>query len=622
MNNKEIKNLINYDFDVLVVGAGHAGLEAAFAASNMKKNTCLVTLHESSIALMPCNPSIGGPAKGIVTREIDALGGMQAKIADRTQMQMKLLNSSKGPGVWSLRAQIDKIKYHEEFLKEVKKQENLTLMIGEVQSLIVENNEVLGVVVDGKNVYARTVILTTGTYLKSLTHRGNVNKEEGPNGLKFAKNLSSNLKELGLELIRLKTGTPARILRSSIDFSNMQVEPGSKGKWSFEHFNPTFLDYEDQVPCYIIHTTPKTHEIILENLTKSAMYGGMINGIGPRYCPSIEDKLVKFPEKPRHQIFVEPESYSLPTMYLGGFSTSMPIDVQKEMIQSLPGFENAVIDKYAYAIEYDAINPLQINSTLMIKNIKGLFSAGQINGTSGYEEAAAQGLIAGINACYFIDKKEPLILSRQESYIGVMIDDLVTKGVSEPYRLLTSRAEHRLYLRNDNADDRLLKYGYEAGLISQTNYDAYLKTKALIDEVLKKLKEKTVGQVDQLKFVVKKTNSSLFEYLKRPEVKLSDVIDYIDVDTNQLDDFSKAKIEILVKFEGYIKNQEDALKRLAKIPTISLKAIDDYKKVPNISLEAIDKLNKIKPLTLDQAARISGINLTDIIKLKFYIENH
>lgn len=609
------------NFDVIVVGGGHAGLEAAFAAAKMGKKTCLVSLHESSLAMMPCNPSIGGPAKGIVTREIDALGGMQAKVADATQMQMKLLNSSKGPGVWSLRAQIDKIQYHNKFLELTKNQENLYLWIGEVNEIITEGHRVKGVLIDYHFVGAKAVVLTTGTYLSSLTHRGSVNKEEGPNGLKFAKNLSNNLKDLGIELIRLKTGTPARILKSSIDFSQMQLEPGSKGKWSFSHFEAKFLDFSQQEPCYIIHTTPQTHQIILDNLDKSSMYGGMIHGIGPRYCPSIEDKLVKFPDKPRHQIFVEPESHSLPTMYLGGFSTSMPIDVQEKMIKSLPGFENAVIDKYAYAIEYDAINPLQIDASLMFKNIKGLFSAGQINGTSGYEEAAAQGLIAGINAVYFQENKKPLILSRQESYIGVMIDDLVTKGVSEPYRLLTSRAEHRLFLRNDNADDRLLKYGYEAGLISEKHHNLFLKNQEIIQEIIIKLKLKTVGQVNKLKFDVKKTNATLFDYLKRPDVHLVDLLDELEIAPRKLNDFLVSKIEILIKFEGYIKKQEDLLKRLAKIPQISLKKIDNYKNVPNISLEAVDKLNKIKPLTLDQASRVSGINLTDIIKIKFYLEN-
>lgn len=505
-------------------------------------------------------------------------------------------------------------------MQQIADQENLDLVIDEAISLVVNDGKIVGIQLAQNYIQCQAVILTTGTYLQSVTHRGSVKKEEGADGSKRAVNLSSNLRELGFDLIRLKTGTPPRIQKDSIDYSVMQVEPGTNALLSFEHFNPVFLPYDQQLPCYIIHTTPLTHEIINNNLTKSAMYGGMICGIGPRYCPSIEDKLVKFPEKERHQIFVEPESLSLDTMYLGGFSTSMPTDIQEQMIRSLPGLRDCVISKFAYAIEYDAVDPTQIYPSLMTKKVNGLFTAGQINGTSGYEEAAGQGLVAGINAANYVAQEPMLILSRKESYIGVMIDDIVTKGVTEPYRLLTSRSEHRLYLRNDNADDRLLKYGHQQGLISEQQYQEYLKNKQLIAEVIKQLQNKTVGQVDELKFVVKKNNATLYEYLKRPEINLKDLLPYLNLETG-LNEFLIQKIEIMVKFEGYIKLQEERLEQFSKGKDLDLSFIDDYKKVPNLPLEAVDKLNKIKPLTLSQAGRISGINLEDIVKIKYFLEN-
>ena len=607
-------------YNVVVVGAGHAGLEAAFASAKKGKKTALVTLTKEGVALMPCNPSIGGPAKGTVTREIDALGGMQGIAADHNQLQMKLLNSSKGPGVWALRAQVDKITYHHWFIKEIEKQENLDLLIDEVVDLKVEDGKIVGVVLRNDVLQCKAVVLTTGTYLESVTHRGSVKKEEGADGSIRAQKLSSSLRNLGFDLIRLKTGTPPRIQKDSIDYSVMQLEPGTNDLLSFEHFNPVFLEYDKQLPCYIIHTNEITHKVIQENLSKSAMYGGMINGIGPRYCPSIEDKLVKFPDKERHQIFVEPESRHLDTMYLGGFSTSMPVEVQEQMIRSLPGLENCEIVKYAYAIEYDAIEPTQIFPSLMTKKVQGLFSAGQINGTSGYEEAAGQGLVAGINAANYVDDKEFMILSRKDSYIGVMIDDIVTKGVTEPYRLLTSRSEHRLFLRNDNADDRLIEIGFNQGLIPKENYDQYLKNKETIESVIEKLKQKTVGQVNELKFIIKKNNVSLYEYLKRPEINLKEILPYINIDIQN--EFLIKKIEIQVKFEGYIKLQEERIQQFQNSNDLKLSKIQDYKVVPNLSLEAIDKLNKIRPLTLSQAGRISGINLEDIVKIKYYLENN
>lgn len=610
------------EYDVVVVGAGHAGLEAAFAASKKGTKTLLITLTEEGIALMPCNPSIGGPAKGVVTREIDALGGMQGIAADENQLQMKLLNSSKGPGVWALRAQVDKVEFHSWFLNKIYEQNNLDLLIDEVIDIVVENNKITGIVtLENGLIKTKSIVLTTGTYLESITYRGSDKKHEGPNGTKYAKSLSAKLENLGIKLIRLKTGTPPRILKDSIDYSVMQIEPGTNDKLCFGFFKKTFLDFNEQLPCYIIHTNDETHKIICDNLAKSAMYGGLINGIGPRYCPSIEDKIVKFPDKDRHQIFVEPESKHLNTMYLGGFSTSMPVDIQDKMIRTLPGLKNCKVEKYAYAIEYDAIDPTQIFPSLMFKNIEGLFSAGQINGTSGYEEAAGQGLVAGINAANYVQKTKPLILSRTNSYIGVMIDDIVTKGVTEPYRLLTSRAEHRLFLRNDNADERLTEIGYEHGMISENTYNLFKKQQFKINEILNILKSKTVGQVDELKFVVKKNNVSLFEYIKRPEIHLKDVLIFLNIFEDEiLDNELIQKIEIKIKFEGYIKLQEEKITQYKNANDLSLVGILDYKLVPNLSLEAIDKLNKIKPLTLSQAGRISGITIEDIIKIKYYLE--
>lgn len=610
-------------YDVIVIGAGHAGLEAAFGCAKQNLKVGFITLNETTVALTPCNPSIGGPAKGIVTREIDILGGMQALAADNTQLQMKMLNTSKGPGVWSLRAQIDKVEYHKWFLKKIKNNKNINLIEDEVLKLEVENDTIIGVFTEKHGlINAKYVIITTGTYLKSLTYKGTNPVDEGPDGLANSNQLSNSLKSLGFELIRLKTGTPPRIKKDTIDYSNMKIEPGTNEQLCFNHFNPIYLPYKEQLPCYIVYTTKETHDIINQNLKKSAMYSGVIKSIGPRYCPSIEDKIVKFSDKPRHQIFVEPESRHLDTMYLGGFSTSMPIEVQEKMIRSLPGLENCEIVKYAYAIEYDAIDPTQLYKTLETKKIKNLFFAGQINGTSGYEEAAAQGLVAAINVGCKEYNRESLILKRSESYIGVMIDDITTKGVSEPYRLLTSRAEHRLYLRNDNADERLMEISYYHKMVDKKDYDCFKNQMKLIDTIIQELKSKTIGMFPSLRNETKKTNLSLYDYLKRPEKSLKDIIKLLNIRNEKINNDLIKKIDIKIKFDGYIKKQEEEISKISKLYEYDLSFISDYKKIPNLSLEAIDKLNKIKPHDLDQASRISGINTSDIINIKYYLEKN
>ncbi len=610
---------MNKEYDVIVIGAGHAGLEAAFAAANKNKKTAIITLDLNGVGKMPCNPSIGGPAKGTVTREIDALGGMQGKAADSCQIQMKMLGTSKGAGVWALRAQIDKIAYHKWFLDAITNQQNLDLIVGEVSELLVNNNVINGVKVDNEFIKAKSVILTSGTYLQSLTFKGKEKMSEGADGSSYAKYLSQNLKDLGFSLIRLKTGTPPRIKKDTIDYSAMEIDYGSATPLHFS-YDSSYLkwDKNDQEPCYLFHTNSITHEIINNNLHNSAMYSGAINGVGPRYCPSIEDKIVKFNERERHQIFLEPESKNLDTMYLGGFSTSMSIDVQDKMIRSLPGLADCIIAKYGYAIEYDAIDPTQLYPSLMTKKIRGLFSAGQINGTSGYEEAAGQGLIAGINAANFVDNNPLLIMDRRNSYIGVMIDDIVTKGVTEPYRLLTSRAEHRLFLRNDNADERLMRIGYEQGLISDKQFAKFQNQQLIIKQIIEFLQSTTIGQVKELKTKIIKNNATLYDYLKRPEITLNDLLNFLPI--QNLDCETIQKIEIKVKFAGYIKAQEDKLQHYYNMKEYDLTQINDFKNIANLSLEAIDKLNKIKPLTLSQASRISGINIEDILKIKYHLD--
>lgn len=612
---------MNKKYDCIVIGGGHAGLEAAFIIAKKKYKVALFVIDKNSVGNMPCNPSIGGPAKGIVTREIDALGGMQAIAADANQLQMKMLNESKGAGTWALRAQIDKIKYSLYFKDLIKKNGYIDLIVSEIVDIKTENNAIKGVyTADNNFIESNFLVITTGTFLKSTIHIGHEVIHQGPDGFKEASKLSESIKKLGIKTLRLKTGTPPRILKDSLDYSKFQLELGTNRKLSFAHYQPQYLEFSKQKPCYLVHTNKAVHEIILNNLKESALYSGFIVGTGPRYCPSIEDKVVRFSDKPRHQLFVEPESESLNTVYLGGFSTSMPAFLQEKMIKAIDGFENAKIVKYGYAIEYDAINPIQLYATLESKKINGLFFAGQINGTSGYEEAACQGLMAGINVVLKLENKKPFILKRSEAYIGVLIDDIVTKGVTDPYRLLTSRSEYRLELRNDNADERLLKYGYELGFISQKQWDEFLNNEKILNQTIEELKTTTLSKVKDFNYSSKKTNTTLYEILKRQDYKFVDVEKYL-INKNLLDDFWKEKIDIKIKYEGYIQNQRKVIKDSLKLEKIELDRILDYKFVPNISLEAIDKLNKIKPHSLGQASRIIGINLADLINIKMYIDS-
>ena len=597
-------------YDVIVVGAGHAGCEAALACARMKKNTLLITINIDNIADMPCNPSIGGSAKGIVVREIDALGGEMGRNADKTLLQIKMLNRSKGPAVRSLRSQADKVTYKKEMLKTLNNTNNLTIKEAIVSDLLVENNKIVGITTeDGETIYCKACILTTGTYLKADILVGDKRTKEGPHGEKRANFLSDNLEKLGFKLLRLKTGTPPRIERSSIDFSVLKREDGDDCKLTFSFDDIAYYDYKNQVPCYLTYTNLKTHKIIMDNLNKSAMYGGFYEklGTGPRYCPSIEDKVVRFKDKERHQLFLEPESMYYDDIYLQGFSTSMPHDVQEDMVHSLKGLEHAKILRYAYAIEYDAIDPLQLKPSLETKVVENLFTAGQINGTSGYEEAAGQGIVAGINASLKLDNKEPLILSRSDAYIGVLIDDLVTKGTIEPYRLLTSRAEFRLLLRSDNADLRLSEKAYKVGLLSEERHNKLLNKIEEIKEIEEDIKNITFP----------KEKCNLSEYLKRPEVKISD---YADKLSKKYTKEALEQVEINHKYEGYIIKAKKEAEKMIRLGKKKIPEDIDYEKVDNLATEARQKLEKIRPRTIDQATRISGVNPSDISILMVYLK--
>ncbi|MCR5231710.1 MAG: tRNA uridine-5-carboxymethylaminomethyl(34) synthesis enzyme MnmG [Acholeplasmatales bacterium] len=620
-------------YDVIVVGAGHAGCEAAMATANMGLKTLLATGNLNMTASMPCNPSIGGPAKGVVVREIDALGGYMGKNADLCQIQTKMLNRSKGPAVWALRFQCDKLLYAREMLNHLKTVKNLDLVEDYVVDVLNEGNKVTGVVLDkGDVVLAKAVILTTGTYLDSRILRGHWTSKEGPDGQRTTAGVSAALRRMGFKIQRLKTGTPARIKASTIDFSQVSVENGDEKTWHFS-FDKGYESIKGvKVPCYLAYTNQEIHDLIRANLDKSAMYGGVVEGVGPRYCPSIEDKVVRFSDKERHQIFYEPESLEIDQEYIQGFSTSMPVEVQDQMIRLLPGLKDCEVIRYAYAIEYDAIDPLDLWPSLETKKIENLFTAGQINGTSGYEEAAGQGLIAGINAGLKIKGKEPLILSRDEAYLGVMIDDLVTKGTKEPYRLLTSRAEYRLLLRHDNADLRLREKGYLAGLISEEQHNRLLMKIEAIKNLkeffnVTKIKASIADPILESVGSTKLTESlSLASLIKRPEVNYSLILKMLEesniilnIDYDDLDEVLE-QVEISFKYDGYIDKAMEQARRMKNQESKTIPSDIDYDLVDNIALEAREKLKKVRPLTIGQASRISGVNPADISVLVVYIE--
>ncbi len=613
------------NYEVIVVGGGHAGCEAALATARMGHKTLLVTGNINNIADMPCNPSIGGSAKGIVVREIDALGGEMGRCADKSLLQIKMLNSAKGPAVRSLRAQADKITYPKNMLKTLRECDNLEILEALVKDVKTNDNKVSGVLLeDGREIYSKAVILTTGTYMNADILVGDTRRREGPHGEKPSNYLSDNLAKKGFKLKRLKTGTPPRIKRDSIDFSKTKLENGDSVYHTFSFDNKVYYDVDNQVPCYLTYTTEETHKIILDNLNKSSMYGGLpdIKGIGPRYCPSIEDKVVRFRDKERHQLFLEPESLYYDDIYLQGFSTSMPHDIQEKMVHSLPGLERAEILKYAYAIEYDAIYPTQLKFSLETKLIENLFTAGQINGTSGYEEAACQGLMAGINAGLKLEGKDPLILKRDEAYIGVLIDDLITKGIRDPYRLLTSRAEYRLLLRTDNADLRLRDYGYKVGLVSNERYDKFLEKKANIEKAISEFKEirltpKDNDYLESLGTTLLKDGVSLYDLLKRPEIKVNDLLRYLN---NEYDEDVLYQVMVKAKYEGYINKELEEAARMKRYEDKKIPKDVDYDSMHNLASEAKQKLKEVEPETIGQAMRISGVNPADISILTMYLK--
>ena len=612
-------------YDIIVVGGGHAGCEAANISGKLGLKTLLITININNIADMPCNPSIGGTAKGIIVREIDALGGLMGLVADQSHFQIKMLNSSKGPAVMSLRAQADKVEYPRFMLNYLKANKNLDIIEGIVEELLVKDNTIKGVKLKkGDNLLAKSVILTTGTYLKSNILIGSENTISGPHGELRSDNLSDNLASLGFDIIRLKTGTPPRIKKDSVNFSKLKEECGDNRYHTFSFDIKPLYKIDDQQKCYLLYTNATTHQIINENLKESAMYGGYATGVGPRYCPSIEDKVVRFSDKERHQLFLEPESLHYDEWYLQGFSTSMPTSVQEKMVHSLEGLENAVISKYAYAIEYDAINSKQIKATLETKVINNLYTAGQINGTSGYEEAAGQGLLAGINASLKLLGREPFILKRSDAYIGVLIDDLITKGVKDPYRMLTSRAEFRLLLRHDNADLRLREYGYQAGTISEEQFQKLIDKKNNIIKLTNDLKNIKLSVDEKTKKIFINNNIdypnkgiSYYDLLKRPEITFQLLDKLYDFEYT---DEVKYQVEIEIKYMGYIAKSYKEAEKLKKLEEKQIPNDIDYDKVKNLASEARQKLKEIRPISLGQASRISGVNPVDISLLGIYLK--
>mgnify|MGYP004534364179 FL=1 len=614
-------------YDAVIIGAGHAGCEAALACARLGLETIVFTVSVESIAMMPCNPNIGGSSKGHLVREVDALGGEMGKNIDKTFIQSKMLNTSKGPSVHSLRAQADKRAYSQEMRHTMENTDKLTIRQAEVCKLLVdENNNINGVVTYSGAIYhCKCVVLATGTYLKARCIYGDVSNETGPNGLQSATHLTDSLKELGIEMFRFKTGTPARVDKRSIDFSKMQEQKGDERVVPFSFTTDPESVQKDQVSCWLTYTNEQTHEIIRSNLDRSPLYSGVIHGTGPRYCPSIEDKVVRFADKDHHQVFIEPEGLYTNEMYLGGMSSSMPEDVQYEMYHTVAGLENVKIVRNAYAIEYDCINPRQLKPTLEFKKIGGLYSAGQFNGSSGYEEAAAQGIIAGINAALHVLKRQELVLDRSQAYIGVLIDDLVTKENHEPYRMMTSRAEYRLLLRQDNADLRLTAIGHEIGLISDERYQKLNDKKRQIDEEIKRLQTATIGTTPQVQAFLEQHNSTLLksgmtleELLKRPEICYNDLKE-IDTKRPELPEAVTQQVEISIKYEGYIKRQLQQVEQFKKLEKKKLSLDFDYSQVPNLRKEAIQKLNEYQPASIGQASRISGVSPADVSVLLVYL---
>ncbi len=620
-----VKNM----YDIIVIGGGHAGVEAALASARLKNKTLLIVGNKKMIASMPCNPSIGGPAKGIIVREIDALGGEMAKATDKTLLQLKMLNVSKGPAVRALRAQSDKVLYPKYMQEVIAKQEDLEVREIYVEQLLVDGNKVVGVRLENKEeIEAKSVIIASGTYLDSRVLVGHKFWQSGPDNQKTTSKLSQSLKEIGFKLIRLKTGTPPRIKKNTVDFSKTVEQPGDNAPLRFSETT----DYKEirpfalQEKCYLTYTTEATHQIINDNLALSSMYGGVIEGVGPRYCPSIEAKVVRFSDKNRHQIFLEPESLEIDEIYVQGFSTSFPHELQDEMIHTIPGLEKAEIAKYAYAIEYDAIDPVQLKASLESKAINNLFFAGQVNGTSGYEEAACQGLMAGINASLKLAGKEPLILRRDEAYTGVLIDDIITKGVEDPYRLLTSRAEFRLLLRHDNAEERLIKYGYDIGLISPERYHKFTAKRKQIEELKSLLEEIMIypkNEINDYLLVSEKAviNEKITgnEFLRRPEIGFEDIEFAIKKEIPYSKEV-KDQVTIEVKYAGYINKEYKEAKKMVAMETRKIPENIDYRKITNLALEAKEKLENVRPTTIAQASRISGVNPSDIAVLLVYLE--